>query len=78
MIIRAFLVINKVNQVRFSKKTFLIANISLEIVLEILFLTLSGTDINFLGQKLCWKTYTIYKAFSTIRHIKIVWKRKSL
>ena len=44
----AFLFIDQVNQVRFFKKTFLVANMSLEIVFEILFHTLSSANVNFL------------------------------
>lgn len=52
IVVLAFLVTNKANQIRFFKKTFLFANDSLEIVLEIFFFTLSSTNIDFLGQEL--------------------------
>ena len=39
MIIVAFSVMDKLNQVKFSEETFLVANIYLEVILEILFLT---------------------------------------
>ena len=52
MIVVAFSVTNKVNQVKFFKETFLVANVSLEIVFEILFLTLSGANIDFLDRDL--------------------------
>ena len=41
--------INTANQVRFFEETFLMANICLEVVLGMLFLTLSEADIDFLG-----------------------------
>ena len=47
MIVAAFSVIEKANQIRFFKKTLLVANVSLEIVLGILFLTLSSIDVDF-------------------------------
>ena len=49
MVIAAFLVTDKANQVRFFKKTFLVINVSPEIVFRMLLLTLSDADINFLG-----------------------------
>ena len=52
IVVAVFLVKNKANWVRFFEQTFLIANISLKIVLEIAFLTLSGADIDFLGHEL--------------------------
>ena len=48
MIVAAFSVINKANQVKFFEKTFLVANISPEVVFGMLFLTLSGSNIDFL------------------------------
>ena len=52
------------------------ANVSPKIVLEMLFLTLSGADVDFLSRELRWRTYTIEKAFLTTRHIDLVEKKK--
>ena len=52
MVIAAFSVKNKANRVRFFEDTFLVANVSPEIVLGMLLLTLNGADINFLGREL--------------------------
>ena len=75
-VVAAFLVTDKANQVRSFEKIFLIANVSLEIVFEMLFLTFSGTDINFLGWKLRWRTYTTNKAFSTTKCVELVGKKE--
>ena len=48
IVVAAFSVTNKANQVRFFEKTFLITNVSLEVVFRILFLILSGVDVDFL------------------------------
>ena len=52
IIVSVFLVENKANQVNFFEETFLVANVSLEVVLGMLFFTLSGTNVDFLGHKL--------------------------
>ena len=52
MVVAAFLVEDKANRVRFFEKTFLVANISPEVVLGMPFLTLSGTDIDFSSREL--------------------------
>ena len=52
MVVAAFSVVDKANRVRFFEETFLVANVSLEVVLGILFLTLSGADVDFLGWEL--------------------------
>lgn len=46
MVVTAFSMINKANQIRFFKETFLVANISPEII------TLSGADVYFSVQEL--------------------------
>ena len=48
MIVTAFLIMGKANQVRFFETTFLVANVSPEVVFGMLFLTLSGVNIDFL------------------------------
>ena len=62
MVVAAFSVEDKANTVRFFEEIFLVTNFSPEIVLGMLFLTLSGSDIDFLGSKLWWKTYTTEEA----------------
>ena len=52
MVVTAFLMMDKANYVRFFKETFLVANVSLEIVLEMLFITFSSVNINFLDWKI--------------------------
>ena len=52
MVVAAFLPENKANQVRFFKETFLVANVSPEIVLGMLFLNLNGADVDFLRREL--------------------------
>ena len=52
IVVAAFLVTDKANQVRFFKETFLVTNISPKVVLGILFLTFSGVNVDFLDQEL--------------------------
>ena len=46
MIVAAFLMEDKTNRVRFFKETFLVANVSPEVVLGMSFFTLSGADVD--------------------------------
>lgn len=48
IVVIALSVTDKVNQAKFFKKTFLIANISSEIIFKIFFLILSIANIDFL------------------------------
>ena len=76
MIVTAFSVTNKANRVKFFEEIFLVANISLEVVLEMPFLTLGSVDVDFLVWKLCWRIYTIKEAFPTPRHVELVDKKE--
>ena len=76
MVVIVFSVINKANRVRFFENTFLVANISPEVVLGMPFLTLSGTDVNFLGRELRWRTYTTKEVPPTTRRIELVGKKE--
>ena len=76
MVVITFSVTDKANQVRFFKKSFLIANISPKVVFGMSFLNLNSTDVNFLDRKLRWRTYIIKEALSTTKHIKLVGKKE--
>lgn len=52
MVVTVLSMTDKINQVKFFEKNFLVANVSLEIVFKMLFLTLSGANIDFLDWKL--------------------------
>ena len=75
IVVAVFLVKDKANQVRFFKETFLVANISPEVVFVMLFPSLNSADIDFLGQELRWKTYTTKKTLLTPRRVKLVGKK---
>ena len=76
MVVAAFSMVDKANRVRFFEKTFLVANISLEIVFRMSFLTLSSADVDFSGWEYRWKTYTNEKALPTTRCIELVGKKE--
>ena len=76
MVVVAFSVMDKANQVRFFEETFLVANVSPEVVFEMLFLTLSGANIDFSGWELRWRTYTTKKALPTTKRVKLVGKKE--
>ena len=76
IVVTAFLMTDKANQVRFFKKTFLVANLSPKVVLGMSFLTLSGADVDFLSGKLWWRTYTTKEALQTTTYVKLVEKKE--
>ena len=48
IVVAALLVTNKANEIRFFKETFLVANVSLEVVFGMPFLILNSANVNFL------------------------------
>ena len=52
MVLASFQVENKLGQTRYFQKTFLLADISMEVVLGMPFLTLSNANIQFAKKKL--------------------------
>ena len=47
----------------------MVVDTSMEVVLGILFLTLSNANIGFLDKKLPWRTYSIVKALPTTKRV---------
>ena len=76
MVVEVFLVEDNANRVRFFEETFLVANSSLKVVIGMPFLTLSGADVDFLGRKLQWRTYTTKKTVPTTRRVELVGKKE--
>ena len=76
MVVTAFSVVDKVNRVRFFEETFLVANVSPEVVLGMLFLTVSGADVDFSGRELRWRTYTTKEALPTTKRVELVGKKE--
>ena len=67
MVVAAFSIIDQADRIRFFEKTFLVAYISLDVVLGMPFLTLSGADIDFPKKELRWRSYNIEKALPTTK-----------
>ena len=76
IVIAAFQVINKLGRARFFQETFLLADTTMEVVLEMPFLTLNNADIQFAKKELTWRTYTTEDALPTTRRVKLINKKK--
>ena len=76
MVVTAFSMEDKANRVRFFEETFLVANVSPEVVLGMPFLTLSGADVDFSGRELRWRTYTTEEVLPTTRRVELVGKKE--
>ena len=76
MVIADFSLQDKLRKIRFFQETFLIADTRMEIVLGMLFLTLSNADIPFVERELVWKTYSAAEALPTTQRVEIIGKKE--
>ena len=76
MVVAAFSVTDQANRVRFFEETVLVANVSPDMVFGMLFFTLSGANVDFPKRELWWRSYTIEKAFPTIKRVELVGKKE--
>lgn len=67
---------DKLKRVSFFEETFLLADISMNMVLEILFLTFFDVDIQFVGKELSWWSYTTAKTLPITKRLKLIAKRE--
>ena len=75
-VLAVFSVTDQADRVRFFEKIFLVANISLDVVLRMSFLTLSAVDVNFPKRELQWRSYTIEEVFPTTKRVELVEKKE--
>ena len=76
MVVAAFSVTDQADRVRFFEETFLVANISPDVVFGMLFFTLSGVDVDFPKRELRWRSYTIEEALPTTKRVELVGKKE--
>ena len=76
MVVSTFSVLDKDGRERFFEESFLLADIKSEIVLEMPFLTMSNTDLDFQARNLQWKSYTTGDVLPTIRRVELIWKKE--
>ena len=69
------IILNKI-RVKFFEETFLVANVSPDVVLGMSFLTLSSVDIDFPKKELRWRLYTIEETLPITKRVKLVEKKE--
>lgn len=72
----SFPIQNRLKKVWFFEKTFLLADTSMGLVLEMLFLTFSDADLWFAKKELIWISYTIAEALPTTNKVKLIDKKE--
>ena len=72
MVLASFQVEDTLGRARFFQETFLLADLSIEVVLGMPFLTLSNTNIQFAQKELTWRSYTAAEALLTTKRVEII------
>ena len=76
MVIAKFLFQDKLKKPSFFEKTFLLADTSMDVILEILFLTINNANVNFPGRKLRWQSYSTSNALPIAQKVELINKKK--
>lgn len=76
MVITSLSIDDKADRPQFFWKSFLWANISMDIMFGIFFVSLSNVEIIFLEQKLNWRLYTTIEAIPIIKWVELVEKKE--
>ena len=76
MVLADFQVEDKLGRARFFQETFLLADISAEVVLGMPFLTLSNADVQFVEKELTWRSYTTAEALPTTKRVELINKKE--
>lgn len=76
MVSTKFLVQDKEDRYRFFEETFLLADINMEVILSMPFLSLSNIDINFNVKDPIWRSYIAVEILPITSWVKLIDKRE--
>ena len=72
MVVSIFSVSDKDGRERFFEESFLLADVSPDIVLGMSFLTMSNADIDFQAWNLQWRSYTTGEVLPTTKQVELI------
>ena len=76
MVIAGFQIKDKLARAQFFQESFLLAETSMEVVLEMLFLAFNKVKIQFAEKQLIWRSHTTSKALPTTQRVELIHKEK--
>ncbi len=76
IVVSTFSVSDKDGRKRFFEESFLLADVSPDIVLGMPFLTMSNSDVDFQARDLQWSSYTTGEVLSTTRRVELIGKKE--
>ncbi len=76
MVVSTFSESDKDGRERFFEESFLLVDVSPDIVLGMPFLTMSNADVDFQARDLQWRSYTIGEVLPTTRRVELIGKKE--
>ncbi len=76
MVVSIFFILDKDDKEIFFEESFLLADIKLDAVFGMLFLTMSNTNVDFQAQNLQWRSYTTGDVLLTIGRVELIKKKE--
>ncbi len=76
MVVSTFSVLDKDRRERFFEESFLLSDVSLDILLGIPFLIMSNADVDFQARDLQWRSYTTGEVLPTTRRVELIRKKE--
>lgn len=76
IVFASFQIKDKLGKTWIFQKTFLLANISVKMMLKMPFLTFSNANLQFAKKKLIWRCYITAKALPNIKQVQFINKRE--
>lgn len=75
IVIASFIIRNKQKRFSLFMKSYLFANISINITLEIFYFIFNHIKIDFINSYLYWKTFIIIKALLITKQSDLIWEK---
>lgn len=76
IVFASYQVKKKLGHIQYFQKTFLLNDISIEIMLKMTFLVFSSVKIPFVEKKITQQFYTLAKTFTTTKQVELINKNK--
>ena len=76
MVVSTFFMLDKDGKERVFEEGFLLADVNLNVMLEMSFLTMNNANVDFQARNLQWRSYTTRNVLPTTRRVELIEKKK--
>ena len=76
MVVSTFFMLNKDGRERFFEESFLLADVNLDVVFVMLFLTINNADVDFQAWDLQWRSYNTRNILPNTSRVELIGKKE--